>query len=1063
MRIVIDLQGCQSASSRNRGIGRYSMALAKAMAHQASDHELWLCLNGKFLEAIAQIRQSFAADIPAERIVVYDFPGPTGEEDTRNLWRLQASERIREHVISCLRPDVVHVSSLFEGIGDSIITSVGVLDPALATAVTLYDLIPLMREETYLENKLIRSWYYRKIESLKKANLLLAISEHSRKEALAALELPEDRIVTVSTAVDDHFRPVQLSVDAVQVLRQRYGLIRPFVMYTGGIDPRKNIEGLIKAYGNLPSDIRQAYQLAIVCSVKTHERERLMALASRYQLAPGEMVLTGFVPDADLVALYNLCELFVFPSLHEGFGLPALEAMSCGAAVIGSSTSSIPEVIGRDDALFDPTRTESITQALHQGLTDPNFRNSLQEFAPQQAAKFSWQASARKTLAAFEQIDEQNRPTTPKIQVEFSAAKPKLAFVSPMPPERSGIANYSAELLPVLAQQYDITLIIDQSTVDGSWADTGVVVKSVDWFKAHAQEFDRRLYQFGNSAFHHHMFELLEQYPGIVTLHDFYLSGVLQWIDIFVGPAGILSQSLYYAHGYLALLSLINEGAEAAVFHFPANKSVIENATGIIIHSQYSKDLANQWYGKGASQNWQLVPHLHSSTHEISKSQAREKLQIKDEDLLICSFGLVAPTKLNQRLLSAWLASKLANNERCHLVFVGENHSGNYGQQLLTAIQQAGMTDRVKITGFASSEIYHQYLAAADMAVQLRTLSRGETSGAVLEAMLYQLPLIVNGHGTMADYPDHAVMKLPDDFSDRQLTQALETLYTDAALRQDLGQKGYQYITQHHNPDKVGTLYCQAIEAFVADSPYARYQRLLASFKTIESSASPREEDLVATAEAIARNTGRFGRPQLLVDVSCCLQNRLKESDKGTVRATVLRLLKQSSQQCRVEPIYADGKIYRYARQFSLELLGIGPVKGLEDDPVDISRKDLFLGIDTATVLTAQSYYGLMRWHQLGVQMYLAIFDDIFTAQPQWSISETKPETQEWAQVIIDIADHVLCASAELFQQLKGHLSANVTAEQKLPSVDQFELISGPNQPPYIDFLEKIDQPDKSS
>jgi hypothetical protein len=120
------------------------------------------------------------------------------------------------------------------------------------------------------------------------------------------------------------------------------------------------------------------------------------------------VVITGFVPEDDLVTLYNLCHLFVFPSLHEGFGLPALEAMACGAPVIGSNTSSIPEVIGWKDALFDPTRPSAIAEAIAGALANEGFRQELRNHGLRQARLFSWDESARRALAAFEQLEAPN-------------------------------------------------------------------------------------------------------------------------------------------------------------------------------------------------------------------------------------------------------------------------------------------------------------------------------------------------------------------------------------------------------------------------------------------------------------------------------------------------------------------------------------------------------------------------------------------------------------------------------------------------------------------------------
>ncbi len=1066
MRIVIDLQSCQSEGSQNRGIGRYSRALAKAMIQQAQKHEVWLALNGSFLDTVGSIRREFSDYLPSEQIFVYDSLSSVSETQPRNAWRTRTAELIREYAITQLKPDIIHVSSLFEGLADDAVTTANAFDLSLPTAVTLYDLIPLIRSETYLTNEISRTWYYRKIESLKRAKLLLAISENSRKEALEVLEIPADRVINISTAIDEHFRPLQLSEDRVQSLRCLYGLNRPFVMYTGGIDSRKNIEGLIEAYANLPFNLRRNYQLAIVCSVKSHERNRLMAIANRYNLSQDEVVLTGFVPETDLVALYNTCELFIFPSLHEGFGLPALEAMSCGAVVIGSNTSSIPEVIGRNDALFDPNQIESMTDALHKGLTDSHFRQSLLEFAPQQVKKFSWEQSATKVIDAFERLYEQRKNeqarTLSTFQPLASTLKPKLAFVSPLPPQQSGISGYSAELLHVLSEYYDITVVVDQPEVDSIDYKNNVVIQSASWFEAHAEEFERRLYQFGNSSFHQHMFELVEKYPGCVVLHDFYLSGALNWVDAFVGPPGIFATSLYRSHGYPSLAILFNEGVEAALMRFPANKVVIESSTGIIVHSQYSKDIADKWYGKGTSKDWHLIPHIHTAPQQINKKEARSQLKISDNAFVICSFGILALTKLNHRLLDAWLSSVLVDDPHCHLIFVGENNKDEYGQQLISTIRKSGMQSRITITGFVNTETYRHYLAAADVAVQLRTLSRGETSGAVLEVMFHKLPLIVNDHGTMADYPSDVLKKLPDNFTDGQLIEAIETLYSNPSERQQLGALGYQFVSEHHSPKEVASAYYRAIESLNSDSAYSNYLKLLNSIKPIakslESSVALSESDLIATAEAIANNTDRFGKPHLLVDVSSLMQNLVSAENKKIVHNTVSKLLEQPLDRYRIEPVYFDGTIYRYARRFTLDLLGLAVVKGLNDEPVDISTRDMFLGLDTPVMLTAKSYQRLMRWHQSGTKVCVVIFSDVLNSSSSWLSEGENDRSDKWAQNMTDVADRILCVSPEVAINLKKILeNAAVTTEMlgALPSIECF-LISGDTKFSYVDLFSEI-------
>jgi glutaryl-CoA dehydrogenase len=161
-------------------------------------------------------------------------------------------------------------------------------------------------------------------------------------------------------------------------------------MYTGGIDQRKNIPALITAFASLPKQIINTHQLAIVCRARDEETAILRTCAREAGLPSDALVMTGFVSDKTLVELYNACKAFIFPSWYEGFGLPVLEAMRCGAVVIGANVSSIPEVIGRKDALFDPMSVLDMAQMIEKVLTDSEFLQSLRENAEIQSTKFNW-------------------------------------------------------------------------------------------------------------------------------------------------------------------------------------------------------------------------------------------------------------------------------------------------------------------------------------------------------------------------------------------------------------------------------------------------------------------------------------------------------------------------------------------------------------------------------------------------------------------------------------------------------------------------------------------------
>lgn len=848
MRIVIDLQGAQG-QSRNRGIGRYSMAITKAIIRNKGQHEILVALNGRFSESIEFIKKELVSILPEENIRVWIPPAHVRYLDSGNIWRRRSAELMREAFLVSLAPDIVYITSLFEGFGDDIVCSIGTFLKDVPTAVTLYDLIPLIHRRPYLENPDIELWYENKIGHLLRSDLLLAISESSKNEAINYLGFVDDEVKSIGTAADAHFRKRILSDQDERKLRSRYGLHRQFIMYTGGIDHRKNIEGLIRAFSLLDSELRKKFQLSIVCSVSPESRNALEEEIAKAGLSTKDVILTGFVSEEDLVALYNICYLFVFPSWHEGFGLPILEAMSCGAPVIGSNTSSLPEVIGREDALFNPLDDLSIANKISQVLNNTDFRDLLIAHSFEQSKNFSWDKSARTALVALEEAYLKHSKQKSKT---IHRRRLKLAYVSPLPPKKSGISDYSAELLPELSRHYDIDVIVAQESVNNAWIRANCAIRDYKWFLGNSHLYDRVLYHFGNSEFHQHMFDLLNKVPGVVVLHDFFLSGVLAFMEATGYAKNCWVDELFESHGEAASKErFLCEDTTDTIYKYPCSKSIFKASHGVIVHSNSSVKLAKKWYGSKIADEITVVPLLRTPAH-FERNSARISENIKASDFIICSFGFLGSTKLNHRLINAWLTSDLFKDPNCKLIFVGENPQSEYGKMMQELVDSSQCEDRIRITGWTSLQEFKKYLSIADVAVQLRANSRGETSAAVLDCMNYGVPTIVNANGAMADLPHDAVFMLPDEFTDQELANAIEELRRNQSKRRAIGARAREVITYHHSPRKCADQYYNAIELYFAKSE-ERVGGLIKAIGKVDSDSND-VHDIAQIADLISKN-----------------------------------------------------------------------------------------------------------------------------------------------------------------------------------------------------------------
>ncbi len=358
-------------------------------------HDIHLLLNGFFEETIEKITEELSG-------LKDDFTIEVWNEGND---KVTFSREMYEEAVERLSPDMVVVTSLFEPELSIPVVKRG----SFKTAVILYDLIPLIFREKYQFKDssqwyLPEEWYKGQLDQLKKADVLLSISEASRRDYLKLIENEEGKVVTISSAIDNEkFGGVKEEATIVKEKLVRLGIVDPFIFYVGGNNWRKNVEGLLETYSCLPDYLKSKYQLVITYDVWEAEKKRLMKLSEKLAIKD-RVVFTGFLPDECLELLYSSCTVFIFPSFYEGFGLPVLEAMSCGAPVIVSNTSSLPEIVEYEEALFDPYNESSIKNKLTAVLQNEELRKRLMDQGKRQSRKFSWSRTASQCLESLEKL-----------------------------------------------------------------------------------------------------------------------------------------------------------------------------------------------------------------------------------------------------------------------------------------------------------------------------------------------------------------------------------------------------------------------------------------------------------------------------------------------------------------------------------------------------------------------------------------------------------------------------------------------------------------------------------
>ena len=271
----------------------------------------------------------------------------------------------------------------------------------MKVVVTIHDLIAIKfpRDITFFSSQFFGKWMP---FSYHFADKIIAISEHTKKDIIKFLNIPEKKIRVIHLAAGSEFNE-NIATNKVERIRKKYNTGNKYLLHTGTLNPRKNLEFLILVFAEIIKT-HPDYNL-VIAGKKGWYFEGLFKLVGDLNLK-NKVKFVGYVPDEDSPALYKGAALFLFPSLYEGFGLPPLEAMACGCPVISSNTSSMPEVIGEEGILVSPKDKAAWVRIIKELLSNPNLRRKYIKYSLRQAKKFSWKKCAEETLKVYEEIYE---------------------------------------------------------------------------------------------------------------------------------------------------------------------------------------------------------------------------------------------------------------------------------------------------------------------------------------------------------------------------------------------------------------------------------------------------------------------------------------------------------------------------------------------------------------------------------------------------------------------------------------------------------------------------------
>ena len=398
MKILIDCQALQTGSVY-RGIGRYCHDLIDCLSsHKPDELQIALLIDGSRQATAAKIYNDFK-DRKIKFIYWYSASLSSLSATQVNNAEIN-SDLLYEAAVINSGADILFIGSLFEGLAETFCLPLERLHGKIKIASICYDFIPFA--EISSQSTECRYWYTRCLMRLRQCDLLLSISDYTKRQAERLLGI---KTINISGGVDlDTFSTTSCDQAEEESFLASQNINKSYFLYAGGLDERKNVEFLVDAFSELIQDnLMTEFQLVIVSGNNVHKKNVLLDRVSK--IGKGNKIrVLGYVTDKELAILYRNAYMFVFPSLEEGLGMPVLEAMASGIPVLSSNTSSLPEIHGMSEGQFSPRDKESLKELLLRSKDDQSFYKKLSEHCRQHVRLFTWSETVRRVCSALKSL-----------------------------------------------------------------------------------------------------------------------------------------------------------------------------------------------------------------------------------------------------------------------------------------------------------------------------------------------------------------------------------------------------------------------------------------------------------------------------------------------------------------------------------------------------------------------------------------------------------------------------------------------------------------------------------
>ncbi len=777
--VIYDIQALQNPLHRDRGIGRYLVDHVNALIASQSPLSA-LALNPQY-----DIPNALPQHWLSEQLVRWNTPQIM--RDARRKF-----ERVVYHIPSPFEPTIPEAGvSVRHALLQADVLSTMVFD-------TIPYLFPEVHQRTLQQQQLFRL----RAQLIRRSNIVLTISEHTRRDALQQFALDPTRVVSHGTGGSEFF--------VATPDRRPTTVAGPYLLAVSGWgDPRKDPHTAFRAFARLRRTGAIQHKLVVACSLPPEGRAAWTHDIISLGIDERDVVFTGHINDEELRSLYTHTDAFILSSHYEGFGLPALEAARCGAPVLTTNSSSLPEVLNFVPGTFAPNDDSALAALLLRTLTDTTFRRDLLTASQRAADTHVWSKVAQRTEHAWHDCAQQTPRRTHRSPRQASDQL-NIALVGPFPPSKSGIGTFNARIGEALASRCQIDFFTegdDPFPAHLPRAYGSYPVQSLGR-TLHVGAYDALIHTIGNGHYHRATLASALRTPGIVWLHDAHLAGLYltsQGLFLPSGEATPATLERARAHMRAKVHDLYGSGPILSDHDWWLTETydrqglamlreLLRNARALIVNTEAAAAIARREAPSDLDIYVVPLPYPVPKSAHTRNAALRATTNTTTsigETITISTLGWIDPLKQPHDLISAFSEVTQTTDRPARLVFVGELADSLHAT-LAAHVAKLGITPQVIFTGFTDDTSYASWLERTDIAVQLRASTRGEASAALCDTIAYGIPTITS-ISTANELPQGVVRVINSSSTASDIAGQIIDLINNEGVRKQLSLSAHRH------------------------------------------------------------------------------------------------------------------------------------------------------------------------------------------------------------------------------------------------------------------------------